>query len=462
MARNLNMRDWMQTLDAAEELVRVRKPVHPVENMGALLFGSRERALLFEEIDGFPNWTALGQAPANVRQAALALGVPLSDLIPEFSKRSRTRLTPVMVEDGPVREVVYEGDQVDVTRLPAHVCGEKDGGRFISSGLVISKDPDTGIRNLSFHRMQIKEKRKVGILIYPRHLSLIYHKYEERNEPMPVSIMIGHHPCYYLAAAYTGDVELDELELAGALLQEPVELVKTSHADLEVPTHAEIALEGFVLPHIREPEGPFSEFQDYYVAGMGSNPVVRIDRITMRRDAIYYNIQNGSEMGGCVYHKVPMSAAIYDRLKNVGGFVDLQNVMLMPGIFGIVIQIRQRFRGEAKNVLLGALSTQYQHPKVAMVVDEDVDINNPAEVLWALNTRVDPVNDVVLIPNARVHAMDPTGVEVVPPGSTIWNRVGSKMGIDATKPSIGEPREREVFERIKPKNLGQICLEDFL
>ena len=462
MARNLNMRDWIRTLDEAGELVRVKKPVDPVESMGALLYGSRERALFFEKIDGFPNWTALGQAPANVRQAALALGVPLNDLIPEFSRRAKKLIKPVIVNDGPVREVILEGDQVDVTKLPTPKCGEKDGGRFISSGLVVSRDPDTGIRNLSFHRMQIKDKRKLGILIYPRHLSLIYRKYEERNEPMPVTIMIGHHPAIYMAAAYTGDLELDELELAGALLQEPLELVKASHADLEVPAHAEINLEGYVLPHIREPEGPFSEFQDYYVAGMGNNPVVHIDRITMRKDAIYYNIQNGSEMGGCVYHKVPMSAAIYDRLKSVGGFVDLKNVMIMPGIFGIVIQIGQRFRGEAKNVLLGALSTQYQHPKVAIVVDEDVDINNPTDILWALNTRVDPVNDVFMIPNARIHAMDPTGVEVVPPGSTIWNRVGSKMGIDATKPSIAEPKEREVYERIKPPNFGNIRLEDFL
>lgn len=462
MGANLNMRDWIRVLDEAGELVRVRKSVDPVESMGALLYGSRERALLFEQIDGYANWTALGQAPANVRQAALALGVPLSELIPEFSRRAKQLIKPVMVQDGPVRDVIQEGDEIDVTQLPAHVCGEKDGGRFISSGLVISKDPDSGIRNVSFHRMQIKEKRKLGILIYPRHLSLIYHKYEERNEPMPISIMIGHHPCYYLAAAYTGGVELDELDLTGALLQEPVELVKASHADLEVPAHAEIALEGVVLPHVREPEGPFSEFQDYYVAGMGNNPIIRVDRITRRRDAIYYNIQNGSEMGGCVYHKVPMSAAIYDRLKTVGGFVDLQNVMIMPGIFGVVIQIRQRFRGEAKNVLLGALSTQYQHPKVAMVVDEDVDINNPAEVLWAFNTRVDPANDVFMIPNARVHAMDATGMEVVPPGSTVWNRVGSKIGIDATKPPISEPEPRDVFERIKPPNFGRIRLEDFL
>ncbi len=164
------MRDWIRVLDEAGELARVTKPVDPVESMGALLYGSRERALLFEKIDGYANWTALGQAPANVRQAALALGVPLSELIPEFSKRAMHLIRPVMVQDGPVREVIQKGDEIDVKQPPAHVCGEKDGGLFISSGPVICKDPDSCIRNVSFRRMQIKEKRKLGILIYPRHL----------------------------------------------------------------------------------------------------------------------------------------------------------------------------------------------------------------------------------------------------------------------------------------------------
>jgi len=166
---------------------------------------------------------------------------------------------------------------------------------------------------------------------------------------------------------------------------------------------------------------------------------------------------------GCCYHKVPMSAAMYERLRTVGGFTDLVNVMIQPGIFGVVVQLRQRFKGEAKNVLMAALSSQYLHPKVAIAVDEDVDIFNPAEILWAMSTRVNPQTDVFVIEETRIHPMDPTGLEVVPPGSPLgWSRVGSKMAIDATKPPISDPAGRDLFERIRPIGLETVKLEDFL
>ena len=148
---------------------------------------------------------------------------------------------------------------------------------------------------------------------------------------------------------------------------------------------------------MREEEGPFSEFQDYYISGTGMNPVIQVDRLMMRKDAIYKEIQNGSEVEGCIYHKVPMSTALYERLQTVGGFTDLENVLMLPGIFAAVVQLKQRFKGEAKNVLMGALSSQYLHPKVVIAVDEDVDIFNPADVIWAMNTSVNPATDVFIV-----------------------------------------------------------------
>jgi len=457
------MRDWIDRLDRSGELVRLKKPVDPHTEMGALLYRARDKSLFFEKINGFPGWRAIGQAPANIHQAALAFDTRPDEIVREFSARVKDLRKTVLVKDGPVREVDLSGEDVDITKLPAHIAGEKDGGRFITSGLVICRDPDTGKRNMAIHRMQIKGPRKLGILMVPRHTFLVYQKNEARNEPTPISIMIGHHPMYYFAAAYSGPFELDELELAGALLQEEVEVVKGKTNDLEVPAHAEICLEGVILPHEREEEGPFSEFQDYYVAGTGMNPVIRIDQMTMRRDSIYKEIQNGSEVEGCIYHKVPMSVGVYDRLKTVGGYADLVNVTILPGIFGAVIQLKQRFAGEAKNLLLGALSSQYLHPKVVIAVDEDVDIFNPADVLWAMTTRVNPERDVFIISEARVHPMDPTGLELVKPGSPLgWSRIGSKMGIDATKPAMSDPEGRKVFERIKPLNIDKIKREDFL
>ena len=361
---------------------------------------------------------------------------------------------------GRSKEVKFKKGEFDLTHLPVHVAGQRDGGPVIGSGLVVTKDPDTGRRNVSFHRLQIKGPNKSGILLYPRHTWKNYLKYQARNEPMPVAIFIGHYPLYYAAAATTGAYGLDEFEIAGGYLGEPVRLVKCETVDLEVPADAEIVLEGHIPPHYREEEGPFSEFQDYYVTGTGKNPIVEYQCMTHRHDAIFKNLQNGSEMEGCVFHKIPMSAAIFRRLKDVGGGPNLHNVMVMPGVFGVVVQMTPRAYGEAKNLLLAALSSEYQHPKVAMAVDADVDIFNPSELMWALSTRVDPQKDVTIISGTHNHAMDASLEELGAPGTALWQRFGSKMLIDATIPPPCDPEARAMFERIRPHN-PQLRLEDF-
>jgi 2,5-furandicarboxylate decarboxylase 1 len=182
--------------------------------------------------------------------------------------------------------------------------------------------------------------------------------------------------------------------------------------------------------------------------------------MTRRHDAIFKNLQNGSEMEGCVFHKIPMSAAIFRRLQNVGGGPNIHNVMALPGIFGLVVQMTPRAYGEAKNVLLAALASEYQHPKIVIAVDADVDIFNPAEILWALSTRVNPQEDVVIIPGTHNHAMDASLPELGSPGTTLWQRLGSKMLIDATIPPPADPAARAAFERICPRN-PQLRLKDF-
>ncbi len=457
-----DMRTWIRQLEEAGELIRVPKPVHPQAEMGAIMYQTREKALLFEDLKGYPGWRSLGQAPANPRLAAIAFDTTLDKVVPTLAGKLHLRQPCVMVDSGPVKDIVLTGDQVDIQKLPAHQAGIRDAGPFITAGLCVTKDPDTGIRNMSFHRMQVKSKTRTGMLLVPRHTFQNYRKYESRNEPMPIAIFIGHHPLYYMAAATTGPYEMDELELAGGLLGEPVKLVKCETIDLEVPYDAEIVLEGHVLPNYREEEGPFSEFQDYYIAGAGKNPVMEFQAITMRKDAIFKNIQNGSEVEGCVYHKIPMAAAIYNRLKYIGGFVDLKNVMTLPGIFGVVVQMTPRYYGEAKNVLMSALSCEYLHPKVAIAVDEDVDIFNNTEVVWAMNTRVDPAEDIIVLPGMRLIPMDPVGKEFGATGMPTWHRTGGKVIIDATKPPTCDPEARDHFERIKPIGDGRIRLEDYL
>jgi UbiD family decarboxylase len=196
------------------------------------------------------------------------------------------------------------------------------------------------------------------------------------------------------------------------------------------------------------------------VTGTGKNPIVEYQFMTRRKDAIFKNLQNGSEMEGCVFHKVPMSATIFRRLKNIGGGPNLHNVAMLPGVFGLVVQMTPRFYGEAKNLLLAALSSEYQHPKVAIAVDADVDIFNHSELLWALSTRVNPHEDVIVIPGTHNHAMDASLPELGAPGTGLWQRLGSKLLIDATIPPPADTEARAAFERIRPRN-PQIRLEDF-
>lgn len=288
-----------------------------------------------------------------------------------------------------------------------------------------------------------------------RHSWLIYQKYEAMNKPMPIAIVIGHHPMYYFAAAYTGPFGLDELEIAGTLLEEPVELVKGESVDLEVPAHAEIILEGEVLPQFREDEGPFSEFQNYY-ASERKNPVIEIKAITMRRDAIFKTLQHAPPQEGVLYATVPMAAALYRDLRNVGGYADLKDVYCYWGSpFGAVVKMTPRFYGEAKHVLLAALSSAYLHQKIAVAVDEDIDIYDPQDVAWAITTRVDPAADVSIIPGVRGHPLDISAPELTDPSLAIWQRLGSRMLIDATKPPTSDPEARALFDRSRPPLPGQ-------
>jgi 2,5-furandicarboxylate decarboxylase 1 len=448
-----DMRTWINQLEKAGELARVSEEVNLEYQMAERLGSAREKAPLFDNIKGHPGWKVLGTAPANMRQVALAFNTEPSRVNIEYARRIDKGLVKCrMVSSGPVKDRVFKGADVRLTDLPVHVQGQRDSGPFITTGICITKDPDTGVRNIALHRLQVKGDNKTGILMLPqRHTWLIYKKYEAVNQPMPIAIMIGHHPMYYFASTIRDTFDLDELEIAGSLLEEPVDLVKCETIDLEAPAYSEIVLEGEVPPGVRENEGPFSEFQNYY-AEERENPLINIKAITMRRDAIYKALQHAPPNEGILYGTVPMASSLMRDLRNVGGYVDLHDVSCIWGnsMFGAVIQMTPRLYGEAKQVLMAAMSSFYMHQKVVIAVDKDVDIYDPQDVAWAVTTRVDPANDVVIIPGVHGHGLDISSPEVNSPGLTQWQRIGSRMLIDATKPPNTDPEARAVFERSRP------------
>lgn len=459
-----DLRTYLNALQQEGELITVNREVDPLTQIGALLWES-DRAILFKRIRDYPRWSIVGQIAKTRRQIATALNTTPEKAVVEALRR--IEVGPVecrVVSDGSVKEEVLLGDRVDLNKIPVTVSSEGDIARFITGGLCIVKDPETGRRNMAFHRLQVKSRSHTGVLMVPRHTWTIYEKYQNLNKPMPMAVAIGHHPAYEIAAAYCGPLGLDELELAGALLREPAELVRCETIDLEAPARAEIVLEGEVPPGVREDEGPFGEFQGYLLTGTGMNPVFRVKAITMRHDAIYRHLQAGRPP---TEHQTlvgfPMEIAVYGHVKDVEGFIDLKDVHVPAsgGCFTVILQLTPHYDGQAKNALMAALSSPYLHPKIAIAVDEDIDPHDPDDVQWAVSTRVNPAEDVFIIGGTRNHPMDPSLPQISPPG-TRWQRVGSKMGIDATKPPTSRPEERAAMDRIRPMGWGKHALKDFL
>jgi len=463
-----DMRDWIETLEEAGELIRIKKPVNIKTEMGALIWESRDKALLFENIVGYPGWKTLAQAPGTMRQVGISFGVSPTKAIEEYSKQLAEGPTPCkLVDTGPVKEVKWMGKDADLRKIPINQCWAQDGGPYIGTGLNIVRDPDTGTRNMAYHRHMVTSGRKMGCQMRTEtHQWKIYQKCEKENKAMPIAIVIGHDPIVYYTASWSGTMDVDELELASTLYKnkygKPLELVKCETIDLEVPADAEIVIEGEMPPHVREMEGPFGEFQGYFTAAMGLNPTIEVKAITMRKDAIYKTLLNFRREGDLMV-QINMAARCLGHLKEIAGGLDIHTVHVSGDLITIIIQMTQRFRGDAKFALISALSGPYLHHKIAIAVDEDVDIYDPEDLMWAVSTRVNPQKDVFIIPDVRGHTYDQSLIEIGEPGKPNWQAMGSRMGIDATKPSMmNDPEERKKFERTRPIGYGKVFLKDFM
>lgn len=456
-----DLRSYLVAL--GDHLLEIRKEVNPATEMGALCSESQQ-PLLFRNIKGYPGWRVCDILVKTRTAQAIALQTTPENVLPELGSRLALGTKPwKLVEDGPVHEIIWRGKDADLLRLPIAVHTEGDAGPYIGGGMAVTKDPDTGIQNVAFLRVQCLNGRRVAFSMAPRHNYEHYRKYEARGEPMPMAMVIGHHPTYEIAANYSGRYGLDEFELAGSLLGETVEMVKCKTIDLHVPAHAEIVIEGVVPPHIREDEGPFGEFQGYKSDGVRKKEVWDISAITMRHDAIYRHLQSTLATDHQRLVALPMEAGLFERVRDVGGRVDLHNVYVPPwaGNFTVILQLTAQFDGQVRDALLAALSSSYIHPKIAIAVDEDVDIFSAEDVLWAVSTRVNPAKDVFTIDGTNGHRLDLAFPAIESPGKP-FRRLGSKMGIDATKPSLFFPDKRQEFERAVPRGKGRVTLSDFL
>jgi len=378
-----------------------------------------------------------------------ALGVPVEKLLSNFQNAVRHPLPWVEVAAAPAQDVVHE--KVDLLKqLPIPKHNEHDSGPYITAALLIARNPKTGVQNVSIHRCQVSGPDRIGVLLLPRHTLHYFRMAEEAGEGLEIALVIGVHPACILASQAIAALDSDEMEIAGALLGRPVEMVKCRTNRVRVPAHAEIVIEGRILPKVREPEGPFGEFPQYY-GPRADREVIQVDAITRRKNAIFHTI-----VGGGVEHLllggIPREATLLEHLQR--SFPSVRDVRLTRGgtcRYHLVVKIDKKSQGEPKNIIMGAFGGHYDIKQV-VVVDMDVNIDDETEIEWAVATRFQADRDLVIVSGAQGSKLDPSSD----------NGISAKMGIDATKPLSMEPME---FKRIHVKgvekvNLGQVLQDD--
>ena len=462
-----SIRTFLANLEQQGEMIRFNKEVDPLANMAAVewkAYNELGKSSLFTNIKGHEGWQACSQILADRRKWSIGLGIEEGALLETVSARLRAPVGTVAVPRAaaPVKEVVLLGADADLGDVPAMITSEKDGGRFLASGMAIVKDPETGVRNMSIHRQQIMGRDRTGFLMLHRQARRIYDLYCARGEAMPVAMVFGVHPAIFFGSAYTTRFGVDELELSGGLLGEGVRMVDCETIDLEVPAEAELVIEGEVLPGRLEPEGPFGEVPGTY-AQQGHAEVFEVKAITRRRDPVFYAIHCGFPVTDTQQTTaLGIEIATREHLRNVEGGLDLRDVRCVTaaGLMMLVLKLRPRVEGQAKTALMAALSGPYLHPKLAIAVDEDIDASDLRQVMWSMTTRVHAEKDVTLIPNTRVFPLD--NVSPVVEGQDSLHRIGTKWMIDATMPAPTQVEARARFERAIPKNFDSVALEDFL
>jgi 4-hydroxy-3-polyprenylbenzoate decarboxylase len=443
-----DVREWMTRLETAGELKRIDAAVDLDQELSAIAYmaGQRENApaLLFtrftEPTEGRVLINMLG---ASAKRYALSVGLDpqlsTTDLIRETRRIMQQRIPPMHVapDKAPVNEVVLKGDDIDLTRLPVPKFWPGDGGRYIGTGdITLTRDPESERINVGVYRGMLHGPRRVGMYTSPgKHGGLDRDAWWARKQPCPVVVAYGIDPILFMVGAQVFGAQESELDAAGGLLGEPVQLTDGVLGELPIPANAEIVIEGYLQPEERQLEGPLGEFTGYYGNARAPQPVIDVKAVHMRSNPVLTASlmarYPACEIGA--YYAVMRSARIWDSLEQLG----------VPGIRGVyahpaaasgwgmvVVSLKQQFAGHVAQVL--ALTAQCPaaayYTKWIVAVDDDVDPTDFNQVLWALSTRCNPADNIDIQRNTWSTGLDPSQ------GPRESRPYGSKALIDACKP----------------------------
>jgi 2,5-furandicarboxylate decarboxylase 1 len=433
----------------SEDVLVVSREVDPAFEITAITVKLEQEAkrrpiIVFEKVKG-THFPVLTNLHAGRSRLAAAIHAKPEEMQRGYLNAMEKPIAPKIVGKAPVKEVALTGDKIDLYKLPQILHHQEDAGPYITAAISFAKDPLGETWNCAYNRLMIKGRDTTSIhLTLAKHLWEFQRAAEAQGKALAVAFAIGVHPAIALGCLAIGSIDEDERAIMGGLLGEPLELVKCETSDLYVPAHAEMIIEGEILPHERTAEGPFGEFTGYSL-GERQREVLKVRAITHRRDAIFQDITVG-HLDHLMLSTTPIEANLY---RAVRAMVPTVKAVRVPAPFTCYVSIEQRISGQAKNAILAVLGADLYMKRV-VVVDHDVDIFNDRQVNWAIATRCQPDRDVAIITNARGSDLDPSTKE---DGNT------AKWGVDATaKPSLAAytPRHRipkDVWQRINVKDL---------
>jgi UbiD family decarboxylase len=436
-----SLREYLRLLKRRDQLLVVRKEVDPKFELNAVIRkiqSGPNLPVLFEKVRG-TRYPVVSNTFGNYGIIAQLLGVDIGRVAARWTEL--TGSTEPIAEEHPSEQADLE--EISLADVPQITYSEKDAGPYLTASVIVARDPDTGVVNLSYHRMQIVGNSELRCrLSTSGDLYRIQQKMEKRGEPMPAVVAIGLPPAVMLAGAATIGPMTSEYDFAARISGRRFPMRTSPIAGLPVPVATEFLIEGEILPGVRRREGPFGEWMDYYVPAT-DNHVFAVKRVYARKSALFYAISSGSSEE-LAMSAVPLAGSIYNGIRTWVPAV--RDVSCFPLLQFCAVQMAKSADGQPQRAMLAAFGAEMNRILYCVVVDEDVDIHNWGDVLWAMATRCRPDRDIIQIPGVPSFARDPHQMH--------WGR----LGIDATKPL----EHAAEFERKKAPGLSGLRLEDYI
>jgi UbiD family decarboxylase len=425
-----DLRSFVAAYDGAHpgEVIRVSESVSIEEDVMALVLEYERRRrypiLIFDHVAGH-DIPIVCNVVASRRALAFALGVDERRLAAEYARRIKDYVKPVVVPDPPFRHRTLTGPALDLATLPIPRYFPGDAGRYLTAGMLVARDPDTGVDTEGYHRFQVKRRDRMGVSLHSRRRMFEYQRRAEaKGKALPCAVVLGLHPLVSMGSLAYPPADVGKFEVVGGLLGEPLQVAPCATIDLHVPASAEIVIEGEILPGLREPEGPFGEFTGY-MSRRSTEHVFVAKAIAMRERPWFQSIGSGRAGDHITTLGLIREAEIANALARVIPNVRGVHVPLSgTSSFTAYVSIAQSRPGEAKHVIPIVLGVDH-YLKLVIVVDDDIDVFDESEVLWAVATRMQADRDLVVISGSLGAMLDPSADD---------RGVTAKLGIDATRP----------------------------